>query len=668
MDFSRRNTILLAINELVASDAKGISSQNHLLEKCCQIIMHNQEYCLIWAGRRDDNDGTALSPLVALTLANISNEQCMYLVEQVIADMHESHPAAQALLSGKHVICQDVLQEIDSKALRDIAQKTGFKSCSSWPLTYKEKEFGVLSIHSAKINYFTEEEVSFLKTVIADISLALYSQAMAQSMQVERDFNREIVDTMQALLVSVSPCGQILSFNHKAEEITGYKEEEVLDLYWVDVLMDPEHRTANQQLLANLLKGTELQINFESCLLTKDNQNRTISWHGSFRQNIDQGKVGLVLFGMDITGQIQAGQDLNQAIAKWENIFSAIQDPALIVSIDGIILDANLATFTSARKNRSDIIGHDVCEILHEGRRSGATCPLEQQLKTRESRIIETELSGLHGNYLLTISPLQQLENDIEATLLVARNLSEEERMKAEAIRAAQLASLGELAAGVAHEINNPINGIINYAQIILDDPGDPDNQDILKRIIKEGKRVAGIVYNLLDFSRQNSEELENVSIHKIVQSCLELVGHQFRKDQTLLEFHWQTRLANVRCNAQQVQQVLLNILSNARYALNKRFQKKHPLKKIFISSRKVEIDDKTYIRLTITDNGIGIEQDIINRVFDPFYSTKPKGEGTGLGLSISHGLIHDNKGYLRIKSEFGSFTSIIVDLPSSDY
>ncbi|MBU1234610.1 MAG: PAS domain S-box protein [Proteobacteria bacterium] len=667
MDFSRRNDILLAINELAASDAKGITCKDTLLKKCCQIIMQNQEYCLIWAGKRDIDD-TAISPLVALTSANIPEKQCMYLVEQVITDMHESNPAAKALLSGTHIIYQDVLQQTDSKALRDISLKTGFRSCSSWPLKYKEKEFGVLNIHSEKVDCFTEEEVSFLKTVVADISLALYSQEMTQRMQVERDFNREIVDTMQALLVSISPCGQILSFNHKAEEITGYKEEEVLDLYWVDVLMAPEHRKSNQQLLANLLKGEELQINFESCLLTKDNQNRTISWHGSFRQNIQQGKVGLVLFGVDITGQIQAGQHLNQAIAKWENIFSAIQDPALIVSNDSIILDANIATFTAARKTRSEVIGRKVCDILHNGRTVGSSCPLEQQIETRQSRIIETELRGLHGNYLLTVSPLQQLDNDIEATLLVARNLSEEERIKAEAIRAAQLASLGELAAGVAHEINNPINGIINYAQIILDDPSDADTPDLLKRIIKEGKRVASIVYNLLDFSRQNSEVLENVSIHNIAQSCLELVGHQFRKDQTRLEFHWQTKLANVRCNAQQIQQVLLNVLSNARYALNKRFPKQHPQKKIFISSEKVLIEDKTYIRLTITDNGTGIEQDIIDRVFDPFYSTKPKGEGTGLGLSISHGLIHDNKGFLRIKSEFGSFTSVIIDLPSSDY
>ena len=96
-------------------------------------------------------------------------------------------------------------------------------------------------------------------------------------MQVERDFNREIVDTMQALLISVSPCGRILSFNQTAEEVTGYTESEVVDRYWVDVLMAPDHRKSNQQLVSDVLKGEQDQMNFKSCLLTKGKSERFIN-------------------------------------------------------------------------------------------------------------------------------------------------------------------------------------------------------------------------------------------------------------------------------------------------------------------------------------------------------------------------------------------------------
>lgn len=664
MNPSKRNEILLAINELTASESGAIAGQDKLLEKCCDIIVQNEKYCLLWAGKRDE-DGTGITPTVALTPVNIPKRDCMSLVEQVVTDMDEGNPAAQALLTGNPVICQDI-KTLKNDAWREISKKTGFKSCSAWPLKYKEKEFGVINIHSDKLNSFTNEEVSFLKTVIADISLALYSQNMSHCMMVERDFNREIVNTMQALLISVSPCGKIISFNQKAEEVTGYKESEVIDSYWVDVLMAEEHRKTNQQLLSNILKGTELNANFESCLLTKNKEERYVNWHTSFRQNIEQGKLGLVLFGIDITEKRKADSDLNRAIEQWENIFSTIQDPALLVSTDFKILDANFATLAAANKTRSEVVGHKVCDILHLGRAEGAPpCPLEALLETRQSRILETELRGLNGNYLLTVSPLHNYGSSKKATLLLARDLTEEEQMKAEAMRAAQLASVGELAAGVAHEVNNPINGIINYAQIILDDPEDSMTPDLLKRIIKEGKRIASIVSNLLDFSRRHEESPENISIKTILDNCLELVMHRFKKDIILLNVSLSEDLPLVYCNSQQIQQVILNILSNARYALNERFPTQDPQKILSITGSQVEHDNKTFVRLTLTDNGPGIEQDLINRVFDPFYSSKPKGEGTGLGLSISHGLVQDNRGYLRIKSEFGTSTSLILDLPT---
>jgi len=659
----KRNEILLSINELSASEHDESSGPDQFLEKCCQIIMQTEEYCLIWAGKHND-DSKAITPFIALTSVKKQECECMNLVEQLAADMSEKNPVAKTLMTGTHSINQNVRLNPASNSLHEVSSKIGYRSCSAWPLKYKSKEFGVISIHSEKINYFTEEEISFLKTVIADISLALYSQDLTKAIQLERDFNRDIVNTMQALLISISPCGKILSLNQEAENVTGYKEKEVAGKYWVDVLMAEDHRKANQQLLTKVLKGEKDQMSFESCLLTKNKQNRYINWYASFRHNLDDSKLGLVLFGIDITSKLQVDKDLKQAILRWKNIFSAIQDPALIVSTDSTILDANFATFSAARKTRSEIIGHNICEILHLGRAENTICPLEELLQKQQSRILETELRGLYGNYLLTVSPLQVPNMDQGAALLVARDLTEEELMKAEALHSAQLASIGELAAGVAHEINNPINGIINYAQIILDAPDDPDNKNLLERIKKEGKRIASIVSNLLDFSRRHEESPEEVSIETILNNCLELVNHRLKRDIILLETKLPKDLPLVYCNSHQIQQVLLNIFSNARYALNERFSGQNPDKKLIITGSTVHHLHKPFVRLTIEDHGCGIEQDLIDRVFDPFYSSKPKGEGTGLGLSISHGLIQDNKGYLQINSELGSSTTLAIDLP----
>ena len=150
-----------------------------------------------------------------------------------------------------------------------------------------------------------------------------------------------------------------------------------------------------------------------------------------------------------------------------------------------------------------------------------------------------------------------------------------------------------------------------------------------------------------------------------MVNDCLDLVGHQLKKDGITVMTEFPEQLPKIFCNRQQVQQVFLNIFSNARYALNNKYNTAHPKKIIKLTVVQITHNQSPYIVMTITDYGTGIEHDIMERLFDPFFSTKPKGEGTGLGLSISHGLIQDNNGFLRVQSEFGEYTSLVVGLPA---
>ncbi|MEJ2057810.1 MAG: histidine kinase dimerization/phospho-acceptor domain-containing protein, partial [Desulfofustis sp.] len=419
-------------------------------------------------------------------------------------------------------------------------------------------------------------------------------------------------------------------------------------------------------VISRLLKTNTGNLSFRASLRTSGGDLRTIDWHSSIKPDIDKGSVGMVLFGLDITERLAADRKYDHAVARWENIFAAIQDPALITTREGIIIDANHATFSASRKSREEVIGAGVCTILHGGRKTGSTCPLEEQIRSGKSRILQTELSGLHGDYLLTISPLTHSAGTDEATLLVARDLSEEERHEAEAIRASQLASIGELAAGVAHEINNPINGIINYAQMLKDLEPASSSVEVIDRITSEGKRIASIVRNLLDFSRHRIEEPEPIDGKALVEDCLELVKHQLLKDHIIIEEVIEEDLPLTFCNPSQIQQVFLNIISNSRYALNKKYPESHPDKKLHLSISRTSYKDRPFIRYTLMDFGSGIEHHLVDRVFDPFFSTKPNGEGTGLGLSISYGLVRDNGGYLRIKSLLNSYTTVIIDLPAA--
>ena len=249
--------------------------------------------------------------------------------------------------------------------------------------------------------------------------------------------------------------------------------------------------------------------------------------------------------------------------------------------------------------------------------------------------------------------------------IVLSRDITEKKTIEAEAMRAGHLASLGELAAGVAHEINNPVTGIIACSEILKSRcqvQGEDD--EIPTRIIKEGVRIAKIVKNLLSFAQDREEEQSLTQVKDIVRDALNLVERQISKDGTKISVNFPPDLPMVKARTHRVQQVFLNILSNSRYALNKRFPGTHKDKLIEIRGEIVEIEGQEHVRTTFFDKGTGMSPHILDKIIGPFFSTKPQGEGTGLGLSISHGIIKAHGGRLRFESMEGEYTRAIVDIP----
>ncbi len=350
----------------------------------------------------------------------------------------------------------------------------------------------------------------------------------------------------------------------------------------------------------------------------------------------------------------------------WEQLFNAIQDPVLVVKPNGIIIEANDATLQAARKNRDEVVGQGICKIVHGGRWPHIKCPLEEFLKTCAPRVEETRLPGLFGEYSFTISPVKEMDGKIDKIMLIARELTRDEIRKVDSIRTAKLAAIGELAAGVAHEINNPITGIINFAQILLDNYElDPAGTTIVHNIIKEGDRIASITHNLLSFARADSRERELVNPVEIVKESLTLVQHQLQKDGIMIMTEFPEADSFIVADFRQLQQVLLNLISNSRYALNARYPAPDPRKIIEISCLEKPDDDHPLYRITVKDYGTGLPQSLLERLFEPFFTTKPPGEGTGLGLSISYGIIKDHGGDLRVNSILEKYTEMIIELPA---
>ncbi len=351
----------------------------------------------------------------------------------------------------------------------------------------------------------------------------------------------------------------------------------------------------------------------------------------------------------------------------WADSCDFLEDPLFMVTTEGIIVETNQAAAQAAKKSNEDIIGASICNIIHGGKLPHIECPLEQFLRTFSGRVMETHLPGLSGDYLLHIVTTSHIKDGEKLLVILARELTREEARKVEYHRTAQLAAIGELAAGVAHEVNNPINGIINFAQLMLDEDQDEANQDLLQRIVNEGERIASITHKLLCFAKEDQEQKALLTIKEVIDDCLNLVLNQLRHDGIDVCCEYPQELCQFNGNPNMLQQVFFNLLSNSRHALNQKYPESDPNKKIIIKCDHVLFDkgSAAYIRVQVKDWGGGIPQGLLDRVCDPFFTTKPCGEGTGLGLSISHGIIKEHGGTMKIESVLHEYTSITIDLPA---
>jgi PAS domain S-box-containing protein len=252
----------------------------------------------------------------------------------------------------------------------------------------------------------------------------------------------------------------------------------------------------------------------------------------------------------------------------------------------------------------------------------------------------------------------------VKDTTAQKKQEDEMRRFEASARQQQKLESIGTLASGVAHEINNPLNVVMNYGQLVLDDPTDPVRvKDYAKNIVNESDRIAVIVRNLLSFARQDKETHSPARIEDIVEQSLSLIRAVLRKEQIDLQCAIPPDLPRVKCRSQQIQQVLMNLLTNARDALNQRYPKAGEDKSIRIDASAFEKDGIRWIRLTVEDHGAGIQPDVADKVFDPFFTTKVRDKGTGLGLAISFGIVKEHHGELWFETEPGKGTRFHMDL-----
>lgn len=350
---------------------------------------------------------------------------------------------------------------------------------------------------------------------------------------------------------------------------------------------------------------------------------------------------------------------------EFNTLLDGIPDNLLLLSPDLKIMWANKAASSVFNLASSELTGQYCYNLCCNIFSPCESCPALASFKTGNEETAEI-MTAQGKIWDIRSFPIKDESGKIRTIIELARDITENVNLHADATRTRHLASLGELAAGVAHEINNPINNIINYAQLLCDEFEEEKRDDeIARRIMNDGDRIATIVRSLLSFARIRKEDKSLVYLHELFSDMLSLTSAQLKKDAIDLRINISNKTVRIYTHPQQIQQVFLNIISNARFALNQKYPGAHDNKILEINSEEISINNKPFVRITFHDYATGIPPEIIDKVINPFFSTKPNRIGSGLGLSISHGIITEHEGKFSINSLEGEYTKISVSLPS---
>jgi len=338
---------------------------------------------------------------------------------------------------------------------------------------------------------------------------------------------------------------------------------------------------------------------------------------------------------------------------------ATMDQPVLILGADARVQYANAAAIREYGYEASEIAGMSVDDFVvasaELSRRQ--TIPEGQDRGLWTGEHVHRRKDGTEFPAAVTLSHIRDAADSIVGLVIGIRNLSEERQIAEHLRRAEKLAAVGELVAGVAHELNNPLTGISTFAQLLLEEKLEGEQAESVQLIKREADRAIGVIRDLLLFARKTEPRDVPVDINTIVQHTIRLRSYASRSSGIEVHTHLDPSNPQVRGDDQKLQQVLLNLLVNAEYAM----QDVH-VRHLSIMTRK----DRGKVHIVISDTGQGMSEDTKQRIFEPFFTTKPAGVGTGLGLSVSYGIVQGHNGTIAVDSTPNVGTTFTVTLPVS--
>ena len=458
--------------------------------------------------------------------------------------------------------------------------------------------------------------------------------------------------------------GVITNVNSKFCEMLGYTEEEFKEISFIQIT-HPDDIEASKKVFGEILAGKTIQIHKK--YIKKDGYLFHARTTASMIFDKDGSPIHSVTLIEDISKEIENKmmKDRANAVTDSELVGNVVTD------YDGNILYVNeyfakchgYTTEDLREMNLKELYNSEMNDNGYNKIDEGKSTPYEMWHLKNDG----TELPLLVNGKIISDNegnPLYRIINAIDITeikKLEARTSEMEDEVK----YLQRMEALGTMAGGIAHEINNPINGIMNYGQLIIDNTDETsENHEYAGEIVSESMRVSGIVNNLLNYARHGICDLEIQDVSKIIEDTADMANILLKGDNIELNIEPSNHHMLVECQVTDIRQVLMNIISNSRDSLNEKYPGENKDKRILIKQDITLHEGNRFCRISIKDLGMGISPSIKDKVLDPFFTSKGREYFTGMGLSVCHRIINNHNGFLTFSSNPGKSTVFYVELP----
>ena len=464
---------------------------------------------------------------------------------------------------------------------------------------------------------------------------------------------RTVVETMSHAVVVSDLLRCVIYANPAAHALFGVAQGELAGCS-VDDLIPPESRGEVAMRHARATAGEPQH--YETEVLGPGRERRVVLVRSAPLR--EGGAItGSIASLLDITEERRARDARAESDARYERLVETAADAIFTVDREGRFTSVNRTMEHVMERKKEDLLGHHFRETLLPATVVVAEQLFQDMLQGKRGRM---DLGYPMGNGetrygSITTAPI--IENgQVMGAVGIMRDVTEGRRLAEQLLQREKLAAIGQLVSGVAHELNNPLAGIMAFAQLLQGTGATPDQHDALETIQREAKRAARIVANLLLFARQRNPERTETDLNQVLRDTLELRRYVLRTQQVEVVTDLDESLPRTWADAFQLQQVALNLITNAEQALHAH---RGP-KRITLATRRRD----GMLEMSVSDNGPGIPATQLDQLFNPFFTTKPVGEGTGLGLSISDGIVRQHGGTILVESRPGEGATFTVMIP----